>query len=45
MSDRDELLKHDIRTLSRLVREYPCRTIENVLANLAARLREEGGEP
>lgn len=45
MSDRDELLKHDIRTLNRLIREYPCRTMENVQANLVSRLREEGGEP
>ena len=45
MSDRDELLKHDTRTLNRLIREYPMRTIENVRDNLVARLREEGGEP
>ena len=45
MSDNDELLKHDIRTLNRLIREYPMRTIENVRDNLVARLREEGGEP
>ena len=44
MSDRDELLKHDIRTLNRLIREYPMRTIENVRDNLVARLREEGYE-
>lgn len=45
MSDRDELLKHDIRTLNRLMCEYPMRTMENVRDNLIARLREEGGEP
>lgn len=45
MSDRDELLKHDIRTLNRLIREYPMRTMENVRDNLVSRLREEGGEP
>ena len=45
MSDRDELLKHDIRTLARLAKEYPMRTLENVINNLVARLREEGGEP
>lgn len=45
MSDRDELLKHDIRTLNRLMREYPMRTMENVRDNLIARLREEGGKP
>ena len=45
MNDRYELLKHDIRTLNRLIREYPMRTIENVRDNLVARLREEGGEP
>ena len=45
MSDRDELLKHDIRTLTRLAKEYPTRTLENVRDNLVARLREEGGEP
>ena len=39
------LLKHDIKTLDRLIREYPMRTIENVRDNLEARLREEGGEP
>lgn len=44
MSDRDELLKHDIRTLNRLIREYPMRNIENVRDYLVARLREEGGE-
>lgn len=44
MSDRDELIKHDIRTLNRLMREYPCRTIENVRDNLIARLRERGYE-
>lgn len=44
MSDRDELLKHDIRTLNRLMREYPMRTIENVRDNLIARLRERGYE-
>lgn len=44
MSDRDELLKHDIRTLTRLAKEYPMRTIENVINNLIARLREEGYE-
>ena len=44
MSDRDELLKHDIRTLNRLIRDYPMRTLENVRDNLVARLREEGYE-
>ena len=44
MSDRDELLKHDIRTLTRLAKEYPMRTLENVRDNLVARLREEGYE-
>lgn len=43
MTSRDELLKHDIRTLKRLAREYPMRTMENVAENLIARLREEGG--
>lgn len=45
MNDREKLLKHDIRTLNRLMREYPMRTMENVRDNLIARLREEGGEP
>lgn len=45
MIDRDELLKHDIRTLNRLILDYPMRTLENVRDNLVARLREEGGEP
>lgn len=44
MSDRDELMKHDIRTLVRIAKEYPMRTIENVINNLVARLREEGYE-
>lgn len=44
MSSRDELLKHDIRTLVRLAKEYPMRTLENVINNLIARLREEGYE-
>lgn len=45
MSERDELLKHDILTLNRLIRECPMRNIENVRDYLVARLREEGGEP
>ena len=45
MIDSSLLLKHDIRTLNRLIREYPMRTIEHVRDNLVARLREEGGEP
>ena len=45
MIDLDLLLKHDIRTLNRIIREYPMRTVENVRDNLVARLREEGGEP
>lgn len=44
MIDSDLLLKHDIRTLNRLVREYPMRTIENVRDNLIAILRERGYE-
>ena len=45
MINSDLLLKHDIRTLNRLIREYLMRTLENVRNNLVARLREEGGEP
>ena len=45
MNDRYELLKHDIRTLNRLIRECPLCNIENVRDYLVARLREEGGEP
>ena len=45
MIESDLLLKHDIRTLNRLIRDYPMRTLENVRDNLVARLREEGGEP
>ena len=45
MIDLDLLLKHDIRTLNRLMRDYTKRTLENVRDNLVARLREEGGEP
>lgn len=45
MSDKDELLKHDIRTLNRLILEYPLRNIVNLRDYLVARLREEGGEP
>ena len=44
MSDWDELVKHDIRTLNRLIKEYPMRTIENVRDNLIARLMERGYE-
>lgn len=39
------LLKHDIKTLDRLISEYPMGNIENVRDYLVARLREEGGEP
>lgn len=39
------LLKHDIQTLDRLIRIYPTRTIENVRANLVARLKEDKINP
>lgn len=45
MIDAILVLKHDIRTLNRLIRSYPMRNIENVRDYLVARLREEGGEP
>lgn len=44
MSNWDELVKHDIRTLERLIKEYPSRTMENVRDNLISRLRERGYE-
>ena len=44
MIDSGLFLRHDIKTLNRLMREYPMRTIENVRDNLIARLRERGYE-
>lgn len=45
MIDSSLLLKHDIRTLNRLILDYPMRNIVNLRDYLVARLREEGGEP
>lgn len=36
----DRTLAGDIATLKRIVKEYPCKTIENVIAQLESRLSE-----
>lgn len=36
----DRTLAGDIATLKRIAKEYPCKTIENVIAQLESRLSE-----
>ena len=43
MMDFDiKFLKHDLLTLQGLQKDYSGRTIENIIENLKARLRETG---
>ena len=41
VTNTNALLERDINTLERLIEEYPCKTMENVLAQLKSILKEK----
>ena len=41
VDDTNALLERDIDTLERLIKVYPCKTMENVLVQLKSRLKEK----
>lgn len=43
--DEKERLAAQLETLEELREDYPHRTIENIIANVRARIREKGAEP